>query len=65
MKPQREWALRMKRIAEKSRQALTEIAGNRTRNRLSPIPTQGNRTSVCVWSEEILSSLPRKGLKRI
>lgn len=36
----------MKRIAENSRQALTEIAGNRTRNRLSPIPTQGNRTSV-------------------
>lgn len=36
----------MKGIAEKSRQALTEEAGNRTRSRLSPVPTQGNRTSV-------------------
>lgn len=63
MAPQNMCVLRIKKIAEKSRQALTEMPG------LAPgtdfhQPPLGHRTSGYVMGEEILSSLPRKGLIR-
>lgn len=52
-------------IAEKGRQGLTVSAGNRTRLRLlAEAQLMGRRVFSLEVSEEILSSLPRKGWKR-
>jgi hypothetical protein len=57
--------LRMKGIAEKSRQALTEEPGIEPESGLRRTPTHGHRVSVLLsfGCEEFLSSLPRKDLE--